>query len=540
VALGFGATAFRDLFSWLASPGLASQGMADLLFEANTPPIVAFAIGGALLARELAGPLPRSAPRAIAGWSVLSVGVGAHAWSALVDAPDLLLLSAIAYVLGVALVGGGLPVARRLGGPLIVLALAVPWPASWTNHVVWVLQLATTRCAAWLLELFGGTVLREGISLVGTNHGLLVVETCSGLGTIRVFILVVVAFSAYERAAPHRAFALLLFAPAVAFILNAIRVALLFVADREVSGTPHAMQGLAVFSVGALVLVAIDSLVSRMGGKSEPRSDADRWLAHPTGPSLVALAGLTVISVVVPSFDYAPLRRTWAPGLPASFEGARPRPLPIDPIFWGNTGFSTHLFQRYDADAGATFVLLAHDDLRHRDRSLSSPKHSLPGARWELVETLRYETSWGGEFTVTLGRHGTSEAFTAFQLSRSKQWMPIGIRSFLALDRSPLVDPDGLLLTKVVSEVRSGPGGRAASLARVRAMLERLGPWPETSRRTGWGMQRHVSREMDISLLGHVPPGHQGHVGRLFQTENRRCRLASALHRTQAGLSTGT
>ena len=489
-------------------PSQAGKGLTDLLFEASTPSIVAFAIGAFLLARELREPLSRPAPQLVAGWSILLLGAGVHAWSTFAAAPDLLLFSTIAYLVGVALAAGGTPIVRRLVWPLAVLALAVPWPASWTNHAVWVLQLATTRVAALLLEPLGEPLLREGISLVGANHSLLVVETCSGLGTIRVFILLVVAFSAYERAAPLRACALLVFAPVVAFLLNAIRVALLFVAEREVSGTPHAMQGLAVFAVGALLLVGIDSLVSHMGEKSE-RADTHRWLAHPTGTSLVALASLAVISVVVPRFDAAPLKRPWAPRLPASFEDARPRPLPIDPLFWGSTGFSTHLFQRYDADAGATFVLLAHDDLGRRDRSLSSPKHALPGARWELVESLKYRTSWGGEFSVTLARHGTSEAFTAFRLSRSKQWMPIGIRSLLALDQSPLVNRGGLLLTKVVSEVRPEPGGREASHARVRAMLERLGPWTETSGVS----ERQVQRGMDISFLGHVQPGHQGHFG---------------------------
>ena len=87
-------------------------------------------------------------------------------------------------VVGMVLVMGGTQALKVLAFPLFLLCFMVPLPAVIYNQITFPLQIFASQVAAFVLELVGIPVLRDGNVLELPSQKLNVVEACSGIRSL--------------------------------------------------------------------------------------------------------------------------------------------------------------------------------------------------------------------------------------------------------------------------------------------------------------------------------------------------------------------
>ena len=87
-------------------------------------------------------------------------------------------------VVGMVLVLGGTYALRVMAFPLLLLCFMVPLPAVIYNQITFPLQIFASQVAAFVLELVGIPVLRDGNVLELPSQKLNVVEACSGIRSL--------------------------------------------------------------------------------------------------------------------------------------------------------------------------------------------------------------------------------------------------------------------------------------------------------------------------------------------------------------------
>ena len=127
--------------------------------------------------------------------------------------------------IGVAWLASARASRASLALPLGLLGFAVPVPGALVNQVVYPLQLWTASYAHALLELLGVTTLQSADVIRTPSHNFLVIEGCSGLGSMEVLTLLALAWAWQTRASlPAAGSCSSLAAPLIAFVLNGFRV----------------------------------------------------------------------------------------------------------------------------------------------------------------------------------------------------------------------------------------------------------------------------------------------------------------------------
>ncbi len=125
------------------------------------------------------------------GVALILVAQAARAFGLLVVFESAERYSLVLTVAGVVLLAGGRSVFARVAWILVFLLLMVPLPGLVHNAVSGPLQTQATAGAAFLLELLGVVVVREGhVLLLEDSVPLAVAEACSGLRMLTAFVVV--------------------------------------------------------------------------------------------------------------------------------------------------------------------------------------------------------------------------------------------------------------------------------------------------------------------------------------------------------------
>jgi exosortase len=469
---------------------LSSGGAPDvehLLFEAaDNPPWLVTLIAAALLLsrrhalRDAIGP-PGSLARAAA---LLAPGLALLAWARLTAAGDLALLGAVAMAIGSAYALAGGRFARLVALPLGLLAFAVPIPGALVNEVVWPLQLGTSSYAYWLLQRLGVTVLHLGDVLRTSTHNFLVIEGCSGLGSIEVLSLLALAWAWQTGASFRHGLVLVLAAPAIAFALNGFRVVgLVLYPDSDVWSV-HTTQGIVTFAVGTLCIALLDRWLGGGSAAEEeapapPRAPA---AARPRAAAFAWLGAAALASVALP--PWLVRRDVRGPELlPASLEGFRlERPLEPDRLFLGSVRFARTAYQSYEPDparagASSVAVFVGEDARGDRVTSVRAPKTSLPGRGWTVETREEVDLVGGFRGERVVARSERSQVLSArVHLGVEGTWTE-ALRAFLALDRSPPFARLGHgYVVRLSTAVEAGPQGMPRAERRLRDALRALAP----------------------------------------------------------------
>jgi len=399
LALLFGAFAYRTLWGWEPASHDLPPLEGWIFLASDRPPQAVFALAAALAAfrwRSVAaacaapgspglGPaLALAAPFLFVGLLLLAAG----RWHA---SPELTLVSAVTLGFGVATLVGGAALVRQVALPLLLLLFALPMPNSLYLPWVHTLEQVTTGFAVWALEMLGIPALREGETLTVPDDAFMVIETCSGAGSIGILTLLAAFWAGLTRAPWARGFLLVAAAPFVALGLNGLRVLTVILVPGSDAVGLHVLQGLVLFQGGVLGLWLIDRALARLLPGAPPPSGAPAPSSsgHPWQPAAwlatAALGCAAVVSLAAPVAPVAPTVVPWSMPLPFELFETSAQPQPVDHRFLGSLHFAWSQHAGYGPTGSRVDVFVASQDPNDARTSVFSTKNRFAGRAHDLV-----------------------------------------------------------------------------------------------------------------------------------------------------------
>ncbi|WP_337188892.1 exosortase V [Phenylobacterium sp.] len=154
--------------------------------------------------------------------------------------------------------------------PIFYLGLLLPVPGWMLDEFTAPLKLLVSALSAWIVQLMGVPLVREGVTMTAGPYQLLVEDACSGLNSLIGLIAITLFYIYLLRDAgwKYSAFLVSLIIP-VAIAANVVRIVILILltyhfGDAVGQGFLHVTAGLFLFAVSLLLMFAIDSLVSKL------------------------------------------------------------------------------------------------------------------------------------------------------------------------------------------------------------------------------------------------------------------------------------
>jgi len=481
--------AYRSLLSW--DPGREVNPIDESWFfrPSETSPRVIFLLAAALLWRKW--PALREAARHPgspgAAVVLLLVSFALYLWGHHAAAPDLILASGVALALAASLLWAGARLARALLFPLLVLLFAIPIPAVLTNALFYTLQGWTARDAAFLLSLAGMPLIREGNAIYGVHEQFMVIDTCAGLRFIEVLTLLAVLFAGWSPAGHLRTLLRVAAALPIAYVFNLLRVCMLITNPTSELSSMHSVQGWAVFLAAVLCLAIVDrTLLSYLPARAPAAANvpapvgalglrnrsARSWsLAVP-----LVLATFAAISIWLPRWQIPPESRFVPIDLPMEIDGWRmDRSLPLDLPYLGTVQYSKHKHRPYRRDAEVIFLFLASDDRTDRGHSFLTRKNAFVDGGWKVEEQRNVSLGPDAQRVESVLAHSRERRILSFSwYERTGGVFSESLRALLAADQSALRRPKPGRVTRIATPVATGPGGREAAEARLRAFAASL------------------------------------------------------------------
>lgn len=169
--------------------------------------------------------------------------------------------------LGVILYLFGKKVTRVIFFPLCFLLFMIPGPIAIVAATTLRMKLFAAHMSAWVVELFGIPIIREGSSVYMPNTSTVVGDPCSGLKSLISLSALGILFAYIVKASYPRKIALFLASIPVAIIANIIRTtATLLIANKYgdeiiTNGFLHEGFGLMVFVIAFVGLFLVGRLL---------------------------------------------------------------------------------------------------------------------------------------------------------------------------------------------------------------------------------------------------------------------------------------
>jgi exosortase len=199
------------------------------------------------------------------GFAVLAAGAGLHL-AALLGAG--LFAGALGFLIsltGTILALGGWQMLRALGFPLALLVFMLPKLAVVYNQATLPLQLISSRLAAWALSSLGIGVIREGNILEVFGRRIEVAEACNGLRYLLALGFLSQIYGHLMSSKPWVRLLLLAAAFPIAIVANAARVGISAAVPALMSGTPHLVTGLILFTLCIALLGVFAAVLNWIG-----------------------------------------------------------------------------------------------------------------------------------------------------------------------------------------------------------------------------------------------------------------------------------
>lgn len=469
--------AFRALAGF--DPGRALSDEAGSLFvPADTAPGFVYGLIAFILYmrhRMIARALREGRPSPL-GLLLVVPATALFAWAQHTGAGDLELLSLIPWVLGAALLLAGRPLARLLLLPTLLLLFAFPMPAVLTNQIVYAFQIGTARLASGALNAIGVPAAIEGDLIYTRGYVFEVIETCSGLRIVETLLLAAFAYGQILCNVRRHQVVLILLAPVIGFLLNGVRVLMIVFSPRSFAADDHTLQGLVVIVLGVFTLAGVDRLLHRWwpgpeavltrARKTQPAAAGSTW---PWVATAFA-AGLCALTLAVPKWEWKAGRPPWSVALPVAFDDWQGKRVEDDKTFLGSVAYVRSLHRRYERNGAQVDVFVAMDDRLERDRSMLSPKHRVPGAGWQVVNTRLVDVPWTDEPVLEVLATSRGQRVLAYQWYEGSQRVGReALRELSAVDNSFLRAGGDVFAFRVSTPlVDPGPAG----LKRAEALLD--------------------------------------------------------------------
>jgi exosortase len=217
--------------------------------------------------RDMLQPLPVSGN----WWGILLIGIaGGMRWMAeymffpLLDAPSLLPCLA-----GVTLLIGGGKALRWAWPSILFLIFMVPLPGFIAGSLSDPLQRIATISSTWLLQTIGLTVVSRG-NVIGLTHGEIgVVEACSGLRMLMLFLAITVGASFVVKRPMWEKILISLSALVIGLMTNVLRITVTAVLYEYVGAELaekvfHDLAGLLMMPTAMLLLMLELFILSKL------------------------------------------------------------------------------------------------------------------------------------------------------------------------------------------------------------------------------------------------------------------------------------
>lgn len=181
--------------------------------------------------------------------------------------------SQIPMLLGLLLIFGGRPLARKAWLLAVLLVFMVPLPADLVSAVTAPLKRAVSHVATELLYLFNYPIAQTGVIIDVGPYQLLVADACSGLTsmfTLEALGLVYMKLMGYQSKLRNALIAILLIP--ISFVSNVGRVIILILitfhfGDAAGQGFMHGFAGLVLFVIATVLMIVVDNILGFFLGR---------------------------------------------------------------------------------------------------------------------------------------------------------------------------------------------------------------------------------------------------------------------------------
>lgn len=186
--------------------------------------------------------------------------------------------SFVISLIGIVLLLGGVEYLKAFAFPLFLLFFMVPIPAVIYNELTFPLQIRASEMAEWSIDRLGIPIIREGNVLELASQKLNVVEACSGIRSLLTLTFVALVYGYFAEKRIWIRIALFLATVPIAICANAGRVTLTGVVSEInpefAEGFAHEAQGMVIFLVAIVILVALHQALTRSANLFERRKTA--------------------------------------------------------------------------------------------------------------------------------------------------------------------------------------------------------------------------------------------------------------------------
>lgn len=195
------------------------------------------------------------------GLAVLICSVLLQLASAFLDAKSFGAYSLIGLVAGVVLYLWGWRMLWLLAFPIGFLIFMIPMYSMVINPINFALKLYVSVAAAWVVDLVGIPIWREGVMLHMSDADLLVADPCSGIRSLVALLALGAVFAHLSEGRMSKRIVLFALTVPLALLSNLVRVILLCLGaefmgvDVTIEGPFHTGTGLVVFIVAFVGLV---------------------------------------------------------------------------------------------------------------------------------------------------------------------------------------------------------------------------------------------------------------------------------------------
>ena len=168
--------------------------------------------------------IPATTVEQLAGLTVLATSLAVRLAAARYRIITIDMYTLVPALLGVVLITGGVRLLRWAGPPVAFLIFMYPLPDEATRYLLGPLQTLATIASTYLLQTLGCEAFREGNQIVLGDSRLGVVDACSGLRMLTIFVALAVAWVLVDRVAWWERVAIIDSAIPIALAVNVARI----------------------------------------------------------------------------------------------------------------------------------------------------------------------------------------------------------------------------------------------------------------------------------------------------------------------------
>ena len=183
-------------------------------------PLFAIAV---LAWRRVAVP-PATTPERLGGLAIIAASLAIRLVAARYRIVTIDMYTLVPALLGTTLLAGGMQMLRWAGPPVAFLIFMYPLPDEATRYLLGPLQRLATMASTYALQTLGFEAFREGNQIVLGDSRLGVVDACSGLRMLTIFVALTVGWVLVDRVSWWERIAIVASAVPIAVAVNVARI----------------------------------------------------------------------------------------------------------------------------------------------------------------------------------------------------------------------------------------------------------------------------------------------------------------------------